>query len=116
MVTLQQWRYCVQLRPGDRAYPDKGVCIGFLGLSGFECGYLGVYSIRCLISLSDQGVRIEVPPLKTRRFIAVLQNIHLSTIVLNATQASFIALIPLPAIRSAPNILNILAHQVIICM
>ncbi|KZS91996.1 hypothetical protein SISNIDRAFT_474934 [Sistotremastrum niveocremeum HHB9708] len=86
---------------GDQASPAgmfyqifKGICIGFLGLSGFEC------------------TPADVPSIRSGRFPSVLRNIHLATIVLNGPLMLLVlALIPMDTILSGANVLSILAQE-----
>ncbi|KAH7928884.1 hypothetical protein BV22DRAFT_1030277 [Leucogyrophana mollusca] len=72
----------------------NGVCIGMLGLTGFECAPAYIAKIR------------------PGRYPSVLRNLHLPAIVLNVTMMLLVlALIPLETILHGDNILSILAQK-----
>ncbi|KIY49872.1 hypothetical protein FISHEDRAFT_40892 [Fistulina hepatica ATCC 64428] len=71
-----------------------GICLGMLGLTGFECtpAYVG--------------------RIKPGRFPLVLRNLHLCAIVLDTTIVLFVMVVlPMETILSGSNILSVLAQQ-----
>ncbi|KAH7915894.1 amino acid permease-domain-containing protein [Hygrophoropsis aurantiaca] len=72
----------------------NGICIGMLGLTGFECAPAYIAKIR------------------PGRYPKVLRNLHLPAIVLNATMMLLVmALIPFETILHGDNILSLLAQK-----
>lgn len=92
-----------------------GVCLGMLGLTGFEC--------QCTLKKSYQlnsnclflvlGTPSYISRIKPRRFPSVLRNLHLPAIVLNTViMLLVLAVIPLDVVLSGANILSVLAYTV----
>ncbi|EGO26780.1 hypothetical protein SERLADRAFT_447894 [Serpula lacrymans var. lacrymans S7.9] len=74
----------------------NGICIGMLGLTGFECAPAYIAKIR------------------PGRYPYVLRNLHISSIILNAgTMLLVLALVPLDVILNGTNVLSILAQTVL---
>ncbi|KDR77023.1 hypothetical protein GALMADRAFT_425547 [Galerina marginata CBS 339.88] len=70
-----------------------GICLGMLGLTGFEC------------------TPSYVSRIKPGKFPLVLRNLHLPAILLNTTMMLLVlAIIPLDTILGGANVLSILAH------
>ncbi|KAG1737589.1 amino acid permease-domain-containing protein [Suillus paluster] len=73
----------------------NGICIGMLGLTGFECA--PAYTAK----------------MKKNCYPKVLRNLHLSALVLNSGMMLLIvALLPLDVVESGDNILSLLAQRV----
>jgi hypothetical protein len=73
----------------------NGICIGMLGLTGFEC------------------VPAYVARIKPGRFPLVLRDLHISAIVLSAgMMALVIAVVPLDSVLKEANMLSVLAEIV----
>ena len=72
-----------------------GICIGMLGLTGFEC------------------VPAYVARIKPARFPLVLRNLHLPAIVLMTMMMTLVlAIVPLDRVLKEPNLLSVLAQTV----
>lgn len=73
----------------------NGVCLGMLGLTGFECA--PAYTSK----------------MKQNRYPKVLRNLHLSALVLTGVMMLLVvALLPLNVVESGNNILSLLAQRV----
>lgn len=73
----------------------NGVCIGVLGLTGFEC------------------VPSYAACIKPGRFRLVLRNLHFPAIILNTFSMLFVlAHVPLPTVLGGANVLSVLAQTV----
>jgi hypothetical protein len=71
-----------------------GICVGMLGLTGFEC------------------VPTYIAHIKPGRFPSVLRNLHLSAIALNSIMMMLVlAVVPLEHLKEA-NVLSVLAETV----
>jgi hypothetical protein len=91
-----------------------GVCIGMLGLTGFECLFAtGYISGIILLTRPLLGIPSYAASIKAGRFPAVLRNLHYPAIILNTMMMLFvIALIPLETVLTGANVLSILAETV----
>jgi hypothetical protein len=92
-----------------------GVCIGMLGLTGFECqsitSLLGL--ARGLISGFSLGTPSYVSKIKPGRFPSVLRNLHYSAMFFNTTCLLLVvAIIPLATNANDANALADIAQRV----
>ena len=73
----------------------NGICIGMLGLTGFEC------------------VPAYVATIKPGRFPSVLRNLHIPAIILSAGMMLLVlAVVPLDSVLKDVNVLSVLAETV----
>ena len=90
-----------------------GICIGMLGLTGFECKYSSYEVYAVSINRRFAGVPSYASSIKPGRFPRVLRNIHLPAIVLNTVSMLFVlALVPYDEILNGANVLSVSAHIV----
>lgn len=92
----------------------NGVCIGMLGLTGFECEY-SLSSLH-LVQYSKpyrSGAPAYVGRMRTGQFPRVLRNLHYPAIALSTVVALLVlAVLPIDAITEENNVLGTLATKV----
>lgn len=89
----------------------KGVCVGFLGLSGVEC--MPVPQSFVTIHAILPGAPADVPKIRKGRYSAVLRNIHLASVILNGPiMLLVVAVLPLNKVLASSNVLSVLAEEV----
>jgi amino acid transporter len=89
----------------------NGVCIGMLGLTGFECELL------CCLPFQPTDFRLGAPAyagkMRPGQFPKVLRNLHYPAIVLNSVAALLcLAVLPIEQVLNADNALGTLAQKV----
>lgn len=91
----------------------NGICIGVLGLTGFECMAI-LYLLDLLEFLTSiVGTPSYVSSVKPGRFPMILRNLHYPAIFLNFLAMLFLlALVPLDTILGGANVLSVLATVV----
>jgi hypothetical protein len=88
----------------------NGVCIGMLGLTGFECAWSR--SLRDTYQTAVIGAPAYTAKMRPGTYPSVLRNLHIPAIVLNPTMMLFVlALLPLEA-QAEENVLSLLAQKV----
>jgi uncharacterized MAPEG superfamily protein len=101
--------------PGEVAHQlFNGICIGMLGLTGFECSV----PLFLLINHSPRptiGTPSYVSSIKPGRFSIVLRNLHYTAIFFNAAcMLAVVTVVPMKESLAAANVLARLAQEVII--
>lgn len=92
-----------------------GICIGILGLTGFECTQFHNFPDTPLTFAVhfNPGIPSYASSIKHGCFPKVLRNLHYPAIVLNATLMLLVlALLPLDTILGGANVLSVLAEIV----
>ena len=90
-----------------------GICLGMLGLTGFECKPEQPFLNLCLVSNNFPGTPSYISRIKPGKFPLVLRNLHIPAIILNSTiMLLLLAVVPLDVILSGANVLSVLAQTV----
>ena len=91
----------------------NGVCIGMLGLTGFECKIISKKQVLVTLVNLAIGAPVIITRIKPNRFALVLRNLHFSAIVINFMTAFLVlSLIPMETILRGANVLSVLAEVV----
>jgi hypothetical protein len=89
----------------------NGVCLGMLGLTGFECTFHQFPHSH--YTNSKLGIPSYAASIRPGRFPSILRNLHYPAIILNTLLMLFaLALVPLDTILAGANILSVLAETV----
>lgn len=115
VVIAQNWQVVRNASPGEVAHQlFNGICIGMLGLTGFECLVL-LFLFMAYSPASTIGTPSYVSSIKPGRFSIVLRNLHYTAILFNATcMLAVVAVLPMEESLAAANVLARLAQEVII--
>ncbi|KNZ72511.1 hypothetical protein J132_02938 [Termitomyces sp. J132] len=87
-----------------------GICLGMLGLTGFECALNNFYLIFRRIEALE-GTPSYIGRIKEGHYPLVLRNLHLPAIALNGTiMVLVLANVPLETVLGGANVLSVLAQ------
>lgn len=90
----------------------NGVCLGMLGLTGFECRFT-ICRVCSSLKRKYVGTPAYIARIKPGRLPLVLRNLHYPAIVLNCSVMTLaLAIVPLETILQGANVLSVLAEMV----
>lgn len=110
------WKVGTMQTPNAAAVAKQlfnGVCLGMLGLTGFECKSQAIYCCSLEAHLTFLGIPSYASLIKPGKFPLVLRNLHIPAIVLNPLLMLLIlAVLPLDVVLGGANVLSSLADVV----